>query len=65
MDQESAQFVFDRIAEGIEFGAKLIKAKTQPPAFPTVEEALCWLTVDCWHATGLQEWRALLTRPLS
>ena len=65
MDQEAAQLVFDRIVRGIGFGAELIEAKIQPPAFPTVEEALCWLTVDCWHATGLQEWRELLTRPLS
>ena len=65
MDQEAAQLVFDRIVRGIGFGAELIKAKTQPPAFPTVEEALCWLTVDCWHSTCLQEWRALLTAPLS
>ena len=65
MDQEAAQFVFDRIVKGIGFGAELIKAKVQPPEFATVEEALCWLTVDCWHATGLKQWRALQTRPLS
>lgn len=64
MGQDAAQYVFDRIVSGQGFGADLIKARIEPPAFATVEEALCWLTVDCWHSTCLQEWRALLTAPL-
>src|SRR5437588_514334 len=65
MDQEAARYVFDRIVNGLTFGGRLIKAQKEPPAFATVEEALCWLTVDCWHSTCLHEWRALLTAPRS
>ena len=61
MNREAAQYVFDRIVKGRLFGGRVIDKREQPPTFQTVEEALCWLTVDCWHSNGLQEWVALHT----
>jgi len=65
MNQEAARYAFDRIGRGGAFGWRLIKSHIELPRFSRVEEALCWLTVDCWHSTCLQEWRDLLTTPLS
>jgi hypothetical protein len=52
-----------RMLEAAHFGEWLVESA--PPFATAKKEAqfwFSWLTVDCWHAAGLNQWRMIVSR---